>query len=93
MKFKGTISRIDSEGVKAKMDNESFMPYIVLNSSDPGLKKVVKVNNARWKEAEAQRREYNLHESWMDYITCWHIGDRIEGEIINNEIVNVKIIV
>lgn len=95
MKF--TITSITSEGVKAKTDNPVTKPYVGYPSM---LSDAIQYD--KWKEAEANRREYDVpnqgifqsNEGLIAKINTWYFskGDRIEGEIINNEIVNVKIV-
>lgn len=111
MKFKGTISKIDSEGVKGKEDNHWGGPPTWEN---------VLCSLEQWLHTEANRREYDIASSteWFclacdrflesheinyeeECGTCGNltdrfpeiiqVGDRIEGEIINDQIVNVKI--
>lgn len=108
MKFKGTISKIDEGGVRAKTDNPKPHPSGIMPTSMGHYEKLER----EWKEAEAQRKEYDIKSSEalvlsldpkpiiiltprgviFDPPTYRYLGDRIEGEVINNEIVNVKIV-
>ena len=107
MKFKGEISKIDEQGVKAKEDNPIEKPkhieFLQAGWADNPIDDVFYKVQA-WKKAEANRKEYEVigiedifKTNKKKLLTEWDkpilaIGDRIEGDIINNEIVNVKLI-
>ena len=106
MKFKGEISKIDEQGVKAKEDNTMFRPksWHEATTQDNIHYDVWEKAKMAWQEAEANRKEYEVigiedifKTNKKKLLTEWDkpilaIGDRIEGDIINNEIVNVKLI-
>ena len=104
MKFKGKISKIDEQEVKAKEDNPIEKPkhieFLQAGWADNPIDNIFYKVQA-WKKAEANRKEYKIQPQFIDSDLLYingkgvvhpKIGDRIEGDIINNEIVNVKLI-
>lgn len=89
MKF--TITSITEEGVRGLSDNIAPVPDVTLNLE------VYQRMTFNWREAEANRKEYLIKQKKPfkmseDRYFLLKEGSRIEGDIKDNQIINIKIL-